>query len=168
MSAHINPHHKESANQCSLYARKNGFSIGRMLGWGAQGIAFETSTGSVVKGLLRKEEYARERNVYMRLSQHDVTEVLGFTVPRLIGHDDALFVIEMGFVAPPCVIDFASAELDSPTEFPEDMMGPWREKEREAFGDKVSEARRISRAFEKRYGIFLSDLNPGNIIFPRG
>jgi hypothetical protein len=135
-----------------------------MLGWGTQGIVFETPQGSVVKGLLREREFIRERNVYMRLRAHDATELCGFSIPKLIDFDNELLVIEMGFVSAPCVIDFASAELDSKTEFPDEMIGPWQEKEAEAFGDRISEARRIAYSFEK-FGIFLSDLNPGNIRF---
>jgi hypothetical protein len=41
-----------------------------------------------------------------------IVDVAGFAVPQLIHHDDRLWVVEMGIVSPPFVLDFAGAYLD--------------------------------------------------------
>jgi hypothetical protein len=60
----------------------------------------------------RAQEYARERDVYLRLQDRGVTRIGRCSVPELIAFDDELWVIAMTLVAQPFVLDFAGAYLD--------------------------------------------------------
>ncbi len=44
----------------------------------------------------------------------NVTQVLGFNVPQLLGYDADLLVLEMTVVQQPVVLDFAEVRLDFP------------------------------------------------------
>ncbi len=52
-------------------------------GWGYDGIVLGTTMGSAIKGFGFEQLYQRERDVYLRLAEFNVDEILGFTVPRL-------------------------------------------------------------------------------------
>ena len=88
----------------------------------------------------------------------------GFQVPELLDYDDTLQVIEMTIVAQPFVLDFAGAYLDKLPDYPEEVWEEWRSEKREQFESRWGEVQAIIGAF-RRYGIFLVDVNPGNIAF---
>lgn len=90
--------------------------------------------------------------------------VRGFAVPRLVRADDELWVIEMTIVKPPFVLDFAGAYLDTPPDYPEEVLDEWRAEKAEQFGDRWPEVQRVVRAFHQ-WGIYLADVKPGNIEF---
>lgn len=100
--------------------------------------------------------------MYFRLSEHNVDSVHGFRVPQLLDLDDELGVIEMTIVRPPFVLDFATAALDSPPDFPEEVLADWYAEKREQFGEDWPKAAAVVRALE-RLGIFMLDVHPGNI-----
>lgn len=95
--------------------------IGDELGWGQDGVVYDTDAESVVKVIKYRQPYIRERDAYLRLQQHNVTVINGFAVPKLISYDNTLLVVEMGKVSPPCIVEFAGSVLDSPPEFDETM-----------------------------------------------
>ncbi|HET6883830.1 MAG TPA: hypothetical protein VFI31_26995 [Pirellulales bacterium] len=72
------------------------------LGFGVHGMVWATDQKSVIKvhGSERLYYY-RERDIYLRLREKNVTEVLGFHVPRLRAFDDELMAIEIAIVQPP-------------------------------------------------------------------
>ena len=119
-----------------------------------------------LKALCWDEAYLREKLVYERLRRLEVSEVLGFNVPQLIGFDDALRVIEMTIVKPPFVLDFARAYLDARPEFSNEIWADWEADKREKFEDRWPEVRRILDAFEE-LGVYLLDVSPSNITFGR-
>ena len=80
--------------------------------------------------------YQRERDVYLRLRSQSIVEVAGFAVPQLIHHDDRLWVVEMGIVSPPFVLDFAGAYLDRRPDYPDDVMEEWQAEKLEQFGEE--------------------------------
>ena len=63
-------------------------------------------------------------------------EVAGFAVPQLIHHDDRLWVVEMGIVSPPFVLDFAGAYLDRRPDYPDDVMEEWQAEKLEQIGEE--------------------------------
>lgn len=134
------------------------------LGFGYDGIVFSTDRKSAIKALRFQPLFQRERDVYLRLKEHGVVEVLGFNVPRLLRFDDELFVIEMEIVSPPFVLDFAGAYLDTPPDYPEDVLEEWRAEKTEQFGERWPEVKRVMSEF-RALGIFLADVKPGNIEF---
>ena len=57
------------------------------------------------------------------------------------------------------------SELDEPKyEFPSDMREEWGKRDREIFAEKLPVVASILSAFRK-YGLYLYDVNLGNIIF---
>ena len=86
------------------YARRNNLRLAERLGHGIHGIVYATEgnakPGSVaIKAHRSREAYERERNVYLRLMEAGVKEILGCNVPQLIRFDDELLVVEMSVVS---------------------------------------------------------------------
>ena len=146
------------------YARRNSLVLCDELGSGYDGIVFATDAGSAVKSLRYEELYIRERDVYMRLLHSGVDTIAGCNVPKLLDCDDTLHVIEMEFVRPPFVLDFAGARLDHPADYPDEVLAEWEAEKREQFEGDWPLVQIILSEFEK-LGIYLADVKPGNIQF---
>jgi hypothetical protein len=143
--------------------------VAETLGFGYHGIVFaakhQTKGGRfALKAHVRSQEYVRERDVYLRLREHAITAIRGCHVPEMLAFDDALWVIEMTLVDRPFVLDFAGAHLDRRTDFSEEVMADWRAEKQEQFGPLWREVQAILR-FLEGHGIFVEDVNPGNISF---
>jgi hypothetical protein len=152
-----------------LYATRHQLELGEPLGSGKDGIVLAGKRKSepanvAIKVLRFPEAYMRERLVYERLRDAQVTSVLGFRVPQLIGVADELRVIEMTIVARPFVLDFAGAYLDVRPEFPEEVWTNWEAEKREQFEKRWPAVQAILDGFEE-FGIYLLDVTPGNIGF---
>ncbi len=145
-----------------LYAAYQGIEIQHSLGAGYDGSVFATSRKSAIKAFHWQVQYDKERDIYLRLRKHQITEIVRCHVPRLIGFDDQLLVVEMTIVKPPYVLDFAGAYLDQRPDFPPEVRRQWEREKRIQFGADWKYVPRIVVAFE-RMGIFLADLNPRNI-----
>jgi hypothetical protein len=106
--------------------------------------------------------YQRERDVYLRLSEKEVVDILGLNVPQLIHADDDALAIAMTIVVRPFALDFAAAFLDLPPDFPDEV---WAEREghwRDHFGADWPKVCAVRRAFED-LGVYLTDLHRNNI-----
>lgn len=95
---------------------------------------------------------------------HAVTYIRGAAVPEMLDYDDELWVIEMTIVSRPFALDFAGAYLDDPPDYSEEVMEDWRAEKEEQFGSRWPEVQAIIRALET-YGVFMADVNPGNVSF---
>lgn len=72
----------------------------------------------------------------------------------------------MTIVKPPFLLDFASAFLDAPPDFSDEIFEEWREEKLELFGEeRWHEVLALLATLRHRYGIYLLDVNPGNIKF---
>jgi hypothetical protein len=103
----------------------------------------------------------------MRLLEHNVLNVLGFAVPRLINWDDHLLVIEMTTVPPPFIVDFAHATLDDPFPFTEEALSDWWAEKEALFEDQPDHfpiAQEVFYALQQ-YDIYYYDIAPRNIDF---
>ena len=127
------------------YAARYERTIEKELGFGYDGIVFATTCQSAIKAMRYEPLYQRERDVYLRLSVTGISNVLGFNVPVMTDFDDKLWVVEMGIVSPPFVLDFAGAYLDTPPDFPDDVMEAWRLEKKEQFGDRWAVVQEIMR-----------------------
>ncbi len=155
----------EALERAKKYAINNGLILGEPLGFGVHGSVWATGPMSAIKVLAPgSRHYATERDIYLRLEENAVNEILGFHVPQLLGFDDELWVIEMSIVRPPFVLDFAGAYLDEKPDFAEDTWAEWEHEKQEQFGRNWPEVRLVLAALE-RYGIFVSDVSPNNIRF---
>lgn len=137
----------------------------RELRFGVHGIVWSSNRKTAVKVHAPASiYYDRERDIYLRLQDLDVSKVLGFRVPRLLDYDDELWAIEIAIVHPPFVLDFAGALLDRRPDYPEEVWADWRTDKEEQFGPNWPKARAVVAALEN-YGIFMSDVSPNNIRF---
>ena len=113
----------------------------------------------------RERPFDRECRAYERLREKQVVEILGFNVPQLLKYDYEFRAIEMTIVRRPFLLDFADAALDRAPDFSEEVLRQWEEDKAEIFDDKWQEVKRVLSALE-RFGIYLRDINPGNLSFP--
>ena len=151
------------------FANRNGLTLGDQLGAGVQGIVFSAKSQSeegrlAVKAHKQEPDYWRERDAYSRLKEHGINTLRGCNVPELIAYDDELWIIEMTVVSRPFVLDFGGAFLDGAPEFADEILAEWRAEKQEQFGSRWPEVQAIIRELQT-YGIFLIDVNPGNISF---
>lgn len=158
---------QQAISRVEKYALLNDRSLNPKLrfGWGYDGIVLGTTIGSAIKGFGFERLFQRERDVYLRLAEFDVDEIMGFSVPRFLAYDDALLCIEMEVVAPPFVLDFAGAYLDRRPDYPDDVMEEWQQEKLEQFGAKRWDVVQLVMAHFARMGIYLADVKPGNIMF---
>jgi hypothetical protein len=102
--------------------------------------------------------------VYQRLSEKRIDAILGFDIPIPVRFDAAFMAIEMTIVTPPFVLDFASANLDTPLEFSDEIWADWESTKQEQFGSQW-ETVQVLLAELSRHGIQMLDPSPSNIRF---
>ncbi len=147
------------------YARRRRMILADRLGHGIDGAVFVTDRMTAVKAHERHHTYFTECEVYRRLAEWNVETVCGHRVPKMIDCDDELWVLEMDVVRPPFLLDFAKATIDFPPDFTDEVMQEWHARCAEMFGERWPAVRTIMSELEERYGIYLLDVNPGNIKF---
>jgi hypothetical protein len=152
-----------------LHAARRPLELREQLGRGVHGMVMVGQSQvkrdrSAIKVHEHNNAYRRERNVYLRLQEHRVKKLRGCRVPQLLGFDDELWIINMTVVKRPFALDFAGAFLDQPPEFGEDVLADWHAEKQEQFGPHWPEVQAILGVLEG-YGIFMVDVNPGNISF---
>jgi hypothetical protein len=151
--------------RAAKYAADHGLALEDQLGFGVHGSVWSTDGKSAVKAHAPdRPHYARERDIYLRLREHEVTEIRGFAVPQLLGFDDELWVLEISIVRPPFVLDFAGAYPDEMPDYSNEVWDEWEADKREQFAANWPEVRLVLATLE-RYGIFISDVTPNNIRF---
>ncbi len=152
------------------YCRRHNCELvsGEDLGFGVHGSVFTcvrpTSTRNALKVHERLEPYRVERDVYLRLRDLGIDQIQGHNVPQLIDNDDELLVIEMSVVVRPFVLDFGGAYLDRAPDYDEEILEEWRRDKEEQFEENWPKAESILAEL-RRYGIYVADVNPGNIGF---
>ena len=151
------------------YCTARSLIVESQLGVGTQGSVYSATnaTGLIrhaVKIHEREDAYIRERDCYIRLYEDDVYYVNGHRVPLLIHFDDAVQAIEMTIVSPPFCLDFGGAYLDRRADYSPEVWADWHEQKSEAFGANWPATLKIIRTLEL-HGIYVADVNPGNIRF---
>ena len=160
---------EDLVNLAQQYTVKRNFKLGEPLGSGVHGNVFKAADNAkplflAVKFHHGQQPFELECLVYERLLDHQITRILGFNVPRLLHFDDEFLAIEMTIVDSPYLLDFADARLDQAPSFSEDVIGQWEEERSEMFGKKWPEVKSVLTELEL-LGIYLRDINPGNISF---
>src|SRR2546427_12427317 len=143
--------------------------LAERLGFGIHGIIFVAEDNSkagktALKVHRSAEPYLREREVYERLRDAGLSQILGFNVPQLIRFDDELRIIEMSIVTRPFVLDFAGAWLDTPPDFPDETWAEWEAEKREQFGTLWPRVQAVLEALVA-LDIHMVDVSPSNIAF---
>ena len=112
----------------------------------------------------REVAYCRELGEYLRLRDIGVDEVCGHTISSPIDFSDELLAIEMEVVSPPSCLDFGGAYLDRPPDYSPEVWADWRRMKSEAFENDWPTVEEILAEF-RSFGIFIADVNQGNIKF---
>jgi len=151
------------------YARRKKLRLAEPLGHGVHGTIYasrrKSQPGSVaVKAHRSQDGYERERDVYLRLKNEGIDEILGFNVPRFISSDDQLLVLEMTIVARPFVLDFAGAYLDHLPHFSDEIWAEWETQKRDQFEHRWPMVQKILNALEE-LDIHMIDVSPSNVAF---
>ncbi|MEM6560256.1 MAG: hypothetical protein AAF656_01540 [Planctomycetota bacterium] len=149
------------------YVVARGTDFAQMLGAGKDGSVWKTVDGAAVKIHSVREVYFRELRCYERLADRNVHDVLGLSVPELLGNDDQRLVIEMTVVSPPFLLDFASAYLDTPPDFPPEVLAQWHEDLQGRFGERYTDALAVFDELKRVAGVYLYDVHADNLKFER-
>ena len=146
------------------YASGQEIEIADYLGGGSDGTVWLTNRNTALKALQYQKNYYMELGCYQRLSQHGITKIRQLSVPRLVGFDDSLQVIEMSTVSAPYLIDFGKAYLDRQPEHTQEVWQHYYDQQRERFGDNFGEVQAVLWQL-RQLGIYYQDPTPGNIKF---
>lgn len=139
-----------------------------ILGYGKDGAVWRTSRPSALKIHVTNESYMIERDAYIRLSQLNVVEIAGFSIPMLFRHDDDLMAIEISIVKPPFLVDFASAIFDEPPDFIEDEGNTFADFMRFRFDEHADAVLALYYELASSTGIYLPDMHSENVKFADG
>ena len=151
------------------YADKHRLTLAEPLGSGIDGSVWVLRSAvnpydTAVKIHRGVATFWREVRCYERLREKGIFHLRGFVVPRLVEIDVDLLAIEITIVSPPFLLDFASAHLDAPPDFPEDAWEDWRAEKEEQFGERWETVDALLNDL-KMLGIHLLDPSPSNIQF---
>ncbi|MEX2173057.1 MAG: hypothetical protein WD872_01760 [Pirellulaceae bacterium] len=157
----VNP---EVHRRASLYAESTRIAIDSApFDGGEDGSVWHTDQHSVVKSFERYDNYRHELECYKRLKAAGLSKkIRAFNVPEFLGNSDELWVIEMGIVFPPYILDFGKAYLADPG-WPEHVLAEWNDKMAFWWG---SDARIVRLALYdlRTAGIWYYDAKPGNVM----
>ncbi len=124
------------------------------------GYVWQTDQESVVKVCRYKTPFDCELAVYQRLAASRLRKLQGFDIPWLLDHDVEHMVLELSFVSPPFVLDFAAASLG---KAPSEMESPeWMAEKQRMFGRDWPDVQRLLDGL-RLYGIHFPDVHLGNI-----
>jgi hypothetical protein len=155
--------HPDAARIAELYIGK-GKPL-EVLGWGVDGAVY-TSPGAMTAVKIHKGEgsFERELVAYKRLRDRDVSEFLGFRVPKLLRFDKANRVIEMSIVKPPFLLDFAGTTTYR--QFSGDRFYEWWELVQTRFSEEqMPTVSSVFHGLQTTFGLYYWDLKPGNLQF---
>lgn len=158
--------HIDGTSRANQYAARRSLILGQVIGFGQDGIVYATHSKTAVNAMKFREQYDRELAVYLRLQEKAVGKLCGFSVPALVGHHDELMVIEMEFVTPPFIVDFASAGVDfNPlSKYDADQRAEHQADLADRFEENWPIVNKLLGEL-RSIGIFLSDVNVNNIRF---
>lgn len=153
----------------STYASKHQLKLLERLGFGIHGIVFVAVNAAkggntAIKVHRLSEPFHRECAAYERLRDAGISEILGFSLPQIIGFDDQLLVIEMSIVTRPFILDFAGAWLDQRPNFPPEIWQEWETQKRSQFERRWPKVQAVLEELEL-LDIYMVDVSPSNIAF---
>ncbi len=160
-------------SRVAQYVDQRKLTVDSCAGAGTQGTVlvcnYLSQTNSIehqvaVKFHEREVAYDREVSIYLRLRDLEIVEVSGHMVPQLVHYDDELLAIEMTIVSPPFCLDFGGAYLDRPPDYSPEVWADWEAEKSDLFEDNWNAVEEILSDF-RLLGIYIADVNPGNIRF---
>jgi hypothetical protein len=154
-------------SKAESYAKNNGHRILRKarLGGGTDGEVWRSNRPSAIKVVISAKNYQDELESYKRLKAADIHRLCGFDIPRLVGWDHALQVIEMSIVQPPYLLDFGKVYFDSPPTaiYDQSRMKTAEAEAKANFGAQWPAVSQVLYALQERLGIWYVDPKPANI-----
>lgn len=133
-----------------------------VLGWGVSGFVFLTpDLRSAIKVHHNLDGHLTELRAYQALRQRRITSLHGLTIPRLQAFSTPGRLIQIDFVSPPFLLDFAGVKFADPG-FPEETMKEIHQEIDSRFGANAPVAYAIQHALQ-RIGIYYLDLRPSNL-----
>jgi hypothetical protein len=130
---------------------------------GQDGTVWHSDRNTVIKAFERRDNFEHELECYLRLRDaHIGWKIHDFNVPALKDSSDEHWVIEMGVVFPPYILDFGKAYLSDP-HWEQHIIDEWNDRMTGWWGDDVKTVRLALFAL-RRYGIWYYDAKPGNVM----
>lgn len=153
--------------RAEAYAKNNGRRIVRKarLGGGTDGEVWRSTRPSAIKVVLNLKNYQDELESYQRLKKADIHRLCGFDIPKLVGWDDSLQVIEMSIVQPPYLLDFGKVYFDAPPThvYDRERMKVGEAEGKANFGPNWPVVSQVLYALQEKVGIWYVDPKPANI-----
>ena len=145
----------------------SGVKLIRLLGEGTDGEVWATNEDTALKAFRYEFGYANERDTYLRLAEYGVTnQIAGFWIPRILGYDDELKVIELDLMQKPLVYHrFREGSSQLRTRFLRGNAGRNEAHGQWLFGKNWAAVKILMNELES-YRIFYLDPKPHNIVFP--
>ena len=164
----IGEYHDEIEERVAQFLADRNLAKDACLGARTQGTVW-ILTGQLVSQRIavrfhqRQPAYQGERDAYRRLRDLGIQEVGSHMVPQLIEADDHLLDLAMTIVSPSFFLDLEEpTSMARPTTHPES--GRLALQTQEESGDHWPTVEQILADFEG-FGIYIADVNPGNIRF---
>jgi hypothetical protein len=133
-----------------------------VLGWGVSGFVFlSPDLMTAIKVHHKPEGFFMEVKAYELLRQHRITQIAGLTVPKLRQADYSRQLIQIDFVSPPFLLDFAGVKFSDPG-FPPDTIVENSREVVAKFGANAHIAFAVQYHL-RRIGMYYLDLRPGNL-----
>lgn len=123
---------------------------------------WQTTQDSILKVFRQEKPFLRELAVYQRLQERKIERLRGFHVPVLLHYDENQRVLELSYVRPPFVLDFAEATLDRPSLDFETEAPEWIAEKQRLYGDRWPDVALLLDAL-RQIGVHYSDVHEGNI-----
>ena len=144
------------------YCLAKGHHVQQIIGYGIDGYVWRTDQDSVLKVHRYRLGFEVELAVYQRLTKLGLWRLQGFTIPKLLDYAADLYVLELTFVAPPFILDFAAVRLDGPPLGfdPEDHS--WIAEKKRMFGSDWPDVQRLLNGL-LQYGVYFPDVHLGNV-----
>ena len=132
------------------------------LGWGIGGYVYlSPNLRTAIKVFHYRAAYETEKKTYELLRHLKLTTLHGLTIPTLRGFQDDPPLIQMDFVSPPFLLDFAGVTF-SPPDFSNEVIAHWHQRIRAVFGANADVVYAVYASLARR-GIYYTDIRPSNI-----
>lgn len=152
----------ELQHRCNAYCQQYEREIEGLRGWGLHGYVWQTTQDGILKVFFQQSSFRQELAVYLRLQARQVDRLQGFQIPILLNYDKDLFILELSYVRPPFVLDFADATLDTPPLELDVDSAEWISEKRSVYGQRWPDVSRLLDAL-RHLGIFYTDVHSENI-----
>lgn len=144
------------------FCQSRALEIEALRGSGVDGFVWQTTQDSILKVFRNRPAFQQELAVYQRLTSHQIERLHGFQVPILLHYDSNSWVLELSYVSPPYILDFAAATLGRPPSWIDSENEEWiAEKQRVYEKDWPVVSRSLDSL--RHLGIHYTDVHLGNI-----